>query len=89
MSEVILMCAIDYLTGETLINTLVRPTRRVIDWRTRFSGVTSDTMVTATARGETLNGWKEARRETWKYIGADTVLVGHALQHDLDVLRMI
>ena len=89
MSEMILVRVVDYLTGETLMNTLVRPTKTVIDWRTRFSGVRPATMVDATVRGKTLNGWREARAEIWKHIDADTVLVGHALQNDLDVLRMI
>lgn len=89
MNEVILLCAADYLTGETLINTLVSPTKEVVNWCTQVSGVTRATMAMAEARRRTLKGWQEARRELWRYIGADTILIGHALQHDLDVLRMI
>jgi DNA polymerase III epsilon subunit-like protein len=89
MEEVILICAVDYLTGETLINKLVRTTKKVTDWRTRYSGVTAQAMANAIARNEALNGWKEARAELWRHIDANTILVGAALQHDLGVLRMI
>ena len=89
MSEVILFCVADYLTGETVMNILIRSTIPVIDWRTRVSGVTPAAMAAATAQGQTLNGWREARRELWNHIDADTILVGQSLQHDLDALRMI
>lgn len=89
MSEVICLCVADYLTGETLINSLVSPTRNVVDWRTQFSGVTRSAMAIAQARHKTLKGWQQARSELWKYIDEDTILVGQALQHDLEVLRMI
>lgn len=88
-NAVVLLCVVDFLTGETLVNAFVRPLERVIDWRTRTSGVTSQAIAAATARGEALNGWRKAREELWKHIDADTILVGHALQHDLDVLRIV
>lgn len=89
MSEVIHLSVADYFTGETLVNSLVRPTQRVVDWRTRYSGVTAAAMTTAITQGKTLNGWKGARDALWEHIDAETILVGHALQHDLDVLRTI
>jgi DNA polymerase III epsilon subunit-like protein len=88
-SELILVCMVDFLSGEPLVNKLVEPTERVIDWRTRYSGVTPKAMATATAHGDTLQGWRAARAALWQYIDADTILVGQSLQHDLDVLRMI
>jgi hypothetical protein len=86
---VVLLCAVDYLTGEVLINTLVHPSRKVLDWRTRYSGVTRQAMAAATALGKTLQGWKGARSELWKHVDMDTILVGHALHNDLDALRII
>ena len=87
--EVIHFSAADYFTGATLVNSLVRPKQRVVDWRTRYSGVTANAMAAAIAQGNTLNGWKGARDALWEHIDAETILVGHALQHDLDVLRMV
>jgi len=55
-NELILVCMVDFLSGESLVNTLVEPTERVIDWRTRYSGVTQKAMATATAHGNTLKG---------------------------------
>lgn len=46
-------------------------------------------MAVAEARKETLSGWRGARAEVWRHIDADTILVGHSLQNDLDALRMI
>ncbi|MCJ1300452.1 hypothetical protein MMC08_003249 [Hypocenomyce scalaris] len=89
MSEIVLLCVADYLTSEIVMNVFIRPTIPVIDWRTTFSGVTPAAMAAATAQGQTLNGWREARRELWNHIDVDTILVGQSLQHDLDVLRMI
>lgn len=88
-SELALLSAVDYITGEVLINTLIYPKEKVVDWRTRFSGITYSAMTLAKSRGQTLNGWEEARAELWKHIDTKTILVGHALHHDLDVLRMI
>lgn len=89
MSKVILICAADYFTGAILLNKLVYPAEKVISWRSSIHGIKRSTMETAVLQGQTLAGWKEARQELWKFIDDTTILVGHALQHDLDVLRMI
>ena len=36
-----------------------------------------------------MSGWEGAWLELWKYIDDNTILVGHALQHNLDALRII
>ena len=87
--ELVLLCAVDYLTGETLVNSLVSPSREVLDWCTQYSGVTAHAMDQAKAHGQALQGWQEARPEMLKYIDADTILVGQSLENDLEVLRMI
>jgi DNA polymerase III epsilon subunit-like protein len=87
-SELGRISVIDYLTGEVLIDRLVQPTRKVKDWRSRFSGITKKTMEKAVANGLALHGWPEARTELWKYVDADTIIVGQALNHDFEVLKM-
>lgn len=87
-SEVARISAIDYLTGEVLIDTLVQPTQPVTDWRTRFSGITKNAMTAAVAEKRVLKGWPEARAELWRYIDSNTILIGQALHHDFDALRM-
>ncbi len=88
-NEIILICAIDYFTGAVLLNKLVDPGLKVLDWRTKIHGITGSTMETAVSQGLALAGWTEARAELWKLIDQSTILVGHALQHDLDILRMV
>ncbi|KAI1364790.1 ribonuclease H-like domain-containing protein [Xylaria arbuscula] len=88
-SEVILLCATDFVTGAVLINRLVCPSVAITDMRTRIHGVTKSSLDKATSQGQALAGWEGARSELWKYIDDKTILVGHALEHDLGALRMI
>ncbi|KAI9727416.1 MAG: hypothetical protein M1834_008422 [Cirrosporium novae-zelandiae] len=87
--EVVRLCMIDFLTGDTLVDTLVKPTGMIISWRTRYSGVSRQKMSAAESRGQVLDGWKAARAEVWKYVDGNTILVGQALHNDLDALRII
>ena len=88
-SEVVKVSAVDFLSGETLLNTLVLPTAKVKRWKTEITGITDQTMSEARAQGHTVKGWTEARSELWRHINADTVLVGQSLHYDLDVLGML
>lgn len=87
--ELALLCAVDVLTGAVLINSFVYPIETVKDWRTKYSGVSKRAMTEAHLRGETLNGWPEARDRLFRFADADTVLIGHALHGDLKVLRVV
>ncbi|KAL2011457.1 hypothetical protein VTN00DRAFT_4175 [Thermoascus crustaceus] len=88
-NELVQLCAVDFLTGEVLISKYILPTREVVDWRTAYSGVDKDLLEEKKAEGQTLDGWREARKELWKYIDEDTVLVGHSLNNDLGALKTI
>ncbi|KUL91639.1 hypothetical protein ZTR_01043 [Talaromyces verruculosus] len=83
---VALLCAVDVLTGETLLNTYVNPVSKVLAWRSTVSGVTRQSMSEAIEQGRALRGWAAARDALWEYIDAETIIVGHALQNDLNVL---
>jgi DNA polymerase III epsilon subunit-like protein len=87
--ELISLCIVDYSTGEVLINNVARPSDRNVEWRTGYSDVTATNMGDAVEKGTALNGWREARSKLWELIDSETVLVGHNLKNDLDVLRMI
>ena len=83
------LSAVDFLTGEVLVDQLVAPTERVADWRTRWSGVTKAGMEAARQAGLALEGgWAAARAALSALADADTVLVGHSLNHDLRALRI-
>ncbi|KAJ5986582.1 hypothetical protein N7451_010947 [Penicillium sp. IBT 35674x] len=82
------LTAINFLTGEVLINRYVSPTEDVIDWRSKFSGVTPKIMASAVASGEAFGSWREARDKLWEFMDDSTVLVGQSLNYDLEVLGM-
>ncbi|KAG1500669.1 hypothetical protein G6F54_003556 [Rhizopus delemar] len=64
-----------------LLDELVLPSNMVIDLNTQFSGV------------KTLEGVKHdlfsLRKELFKYVDQDTVIVGHGLENDMCALRLI
>ncbi|KAL8886477.1 MAG: hypothetical protein Q9215_005816 [Flavoplaca cf. flavocitrina] len=87
--EVIKVSAVDFLSGETLLDTLVLPTAKVKRWKTEITGITDQVMKEATVRGQSVRGWAEARSKLWQHIDGSTVLIGQSLHHDLEVLGML
>jgi hypothetical protein len=88
-AEVAQICAADILTGEAIVDIYVVPSKTVTDWRTPWSGMSQKLLEEMKEAGKTVNGWAEARKALWAHINLDTVLVGHSLQHDLDIMRMV
>jgi DNA polymerase III epsilon subunit-like protein len=88
-SEIIRLSAIDYLTGEVLINNLVKPDQPMQHLNTKWSGVTFDQLNEATKNRTALRGKFGARRLLWKFVGPDTILVGHSVHNDLKALKWI
>lgn len=88
VSELGQLCAVDVLTGEILIDVLVDPSKLVMNWRTRYSGLTPSAIRSARSAGRLLQGWRSARAELLKYVDSSTILVGQNLQSDLYVLRL-
>ena len=89
-NEVIRFSAVDYLTGEVLLDAFVQPAVRIYDWRSRYSGVTPAIFEEARSQGRVMEGgWREARAALWSLMSPDTILIGQALNNDLEVLRMI
>ena len=82
------LTAVDVLTGDVLINALVNPDGRIADWRKKHSSVTPGDMSRARRAGTALEGFKGARDALFEHIDSSTVLVGHALENDLRVLRV-
>ncbi|KAH8799799.1 ribonuclease H-like domain-containing protein [Xylogone sp. PMI_703] len=88
-AEVIFVCAVDFITGAVLLNHYVCPDREITDWNTRIHGISRFDVKNAVARGEALLGWKGARDALWRLIDENTILIGHALNNDLNLLRML
>lgn len=88
-SELIRLTAIDYLTGEVLINNLVQPDQPMLHLNTRFSGVTFPQLNEAKKKKTCLMGKAGARHALWRFVGPYTALVGHGVNNDLRALRWI
>ena len=87
--EAILLCVTDYVTGALLLNRFVCPSEQITQMRSSIHGISKSKLDDAISQGQALSGWEGARSELWKYIDDNTILVGHALDHDLDALRII
>lgn len=86
--ELAYLTALDFLTGEILIDHYVQPKGEVVSWNTRFSGVTRQDMNQAMRTGKGLQ-WEEVRDRLRSFADSETVLVGHALYNDLNVLHFV
>lgn len=88
-TELIRVTLIDYFTGETLLDSLVYPSLAMKHYNTKYSGVGMAQMERARKRGDVIHGRDEARKMVWRYVGQDTIVVGHSAQNDLNALRWI
>lgn len=88
VDQLIQLTAIDYITGEVLISALVNPTLEIRQWRTNIHGVTHGMVLQATRDGTALRDVFHARELLFSLMNRDTILVGHALHHDLNVLKI-
>lgn len=82
------VCVVDFYTGETLIDKWVEPLEPVIDWRTRYSGLSLAGLSQALEHGAAVHGWAAARELVWDVIDDETIIIGQALENDLTALRM-
>lgn len=78
--------AIDFLTGELLIDKLVQPPRIVTHWRTKRSGITAAAMQAARDSGEVLENAAAVREILSRHMDEETVLVSHRRNNALVVL---
>lgn len=78
------MCRISVVDGDgkVIYNTLVKPTNKVLDYATVYSGITEELLENVTTTLE------DVQRKLAELIDYDTVLVGHSLNCDLVVLKV-
>ncbi|KAK3320280.1 ribonuclease H-like domain-containing protein [Cercophora scortea] len=88
-SELIRVTMIDYFTGAVLVDKLVWPDVEMMHYNTRYSGVTRFDMQTALRAGTCIRGIRNAKAELWRFVGQDTIVVGHSAENDLRALRWI
>lgn len=78
---------VDFFSGATLIDSLVYPTMRMAHYNTRFSGVTRQAMEDARRHRKCILGRDAARQAVYKFVGPETIVIGHAGHQDLTSLR--
>lgn len=88
-SELIWVAAVDFFTGEVLLDSLVYPKVPMKHLSTRYSGVTWSMLRSAKNARRCLNGRDEARRRLFQWVGPETIVVTHGGRGDLLVLRWI
>lgn len=88
-SELIKITAIDYFTGEILLDNIVEPDVQLRHLNTRYSGVTWAHMRAAQRNRTALKGTEGARSALWKFVDDQTVVIGHGVSSDLRALKWI
>lgn len=88
-SELIRVTLVDYFSEEILVDSLVQPDVPMQHLNTRHSGVSWADLKEARRKGACLSGKAGARQAVWRYVGTDTIVVGHGVSNDLRALRWI
>ncbi|KAG9275696.1 hypothetical protein AMEX_G10246 [Astyanax mexicanus] len=68
---------------QVIYDTFVQPNNEVIDYNTRFSGVSEDDV-----KGSS-SSLRDVQAVLLSFISADTILVGHGLENDLCALKLL
>lgn len=72
---------VDY-NGAVVYDEYVKPKEEIVDYKTKFSGITEDFMAKATTTQE------DVREKLRQMVSSSDTLVGHSLLFDLNVLKM-
>ncbi|CCG20574.1 Rex3 protein [Candida orthopsilosis Co 90-125] len=79
--ELMRVTAVDYFTLKTVMDTYVLPFGEVVDFNTRFSGIS--------AIDEKFVSFNQMIQELGIVMDKDTILIGHGLENDMNALRLI
>merc|ERR1711981_731207 len=72
------------IDGRLVYETIIRPDDTIIDYNTRFSGVSAKDL----KRGPT-KSLKEVQNDLLGFISANSILMGHSLENDLRALKLV
>ncbi|KAF5270605.1 hypothetical protein FQA39_LY01343 [Lamprigera yunnana] len=71
--------------GRLVYDTFVKPENEIIDYNTRFSGITLKDL----SKKSGTKTLREVQNDLMGFINADTILIGHGLENDLRALRIM
>ncbi|XP_012221766.1 uncharacterized protein prage [Linepithema humile] len=80
--EVVKVSVVDK-SGKVVYEKLIKPLNDIIDYNTKFSGITKKDLEGVT------DNLRIVQRELLDFISAETILIGHGLESDLRVLRLL
>lgn len=70
--------------GEMILDELVRTRTDIVDYNTRFSGITAEEY-----EEKAIFTLPEVRKTMARFVGENTILVGHGLENDLRAIRLV
>ncbi|KAJ5087028.1 hypothetical protein NUU61_008335 [Penicillium alfredii] len=85
--ELIRLSAIDFFTGEILVDSLVWPKVPLLHPNTSWSGITWGMLRGARNKGNCINGRHKALEKLWQYASPETIVVAHGGSSDMLALR--
>ncbi|KAL4878322.1 ribonuclease H-like domain-containing protein [Aspergillus karnatakaensis] len=80
---------VDVRTGKSLVDVLVTPPLPIRSYNTKWSGLSEDLYRRYATRGAVVDGVQAAKEQIFEHVDQDTIIVGHALQNDLNRLGII